>query len=402
MNAIKKIGLVPRLIIALILGALVGSFMPSSIIRIFTTLSGLFSSFLSFIIPLMIIGFVVIGIAELSSGAGKLLGLTTVVAYGSTIIAGCIALLVATFVFPTFITSNVQESILAASEASSGIDLSPYFSIPLKPMLDVTSAIVFAFVMGLSISYLRGKGKGETSYNLFQEFSIIITNVLKTIIIPLLPLYILGTFANITASGQVVAVIKVFAPVFLIVILLHLAYLAVFYIVSGTIGGKNPFTMMKNQVPAYLTAVGTQSSAATIPVNIACAEKNGVSKDIREFVIPLCATIHLAGSIITVTSCVTAVLMMNNMDHSFATMLPFILMLGIAMVAAPGAPGGAIISALPFLGMVGIAPEGALASLLITLYITQDSFGTAANVSGDSAIAVIIDTFYNKFIKKTA
>lgn len=402
MNVIKKIGLVPRLIIALILGTLIGSFMPPSIIRIFTTLSSLFSSFISFIIPLMIIGFVVIGIAEISSGAGKLLVLTTVVAYASTIIAGCIALLVATFVFPTFITSNVQESIVVASEASSGLNLSPYFFIPLKPMLDVTSAIVFAFVMGLSISYLRGKGKGETSYNLFQEFSIIITNVLKTIIIPLLPFYILGTFANITASGQAVAVIKVFAPVFLIVILLHLAYLAALYIIAGTIGGKNPFTMMKNQVPAYLTAVGTQSSAAAIPVNIICAEKNGVSKDIREFVIPLCATIHLAGSIISVTSCVTAVLMMNNMDYSFATMLPFILMLGIAMVAAPGAPGGAIISALPFLAMVGISPEGALASLLITLHITQDSFGTAANVSSDSAIAVMIDTFYHKFIKKTA
>ena len=180
------------------------------------------------------------------------------------------------------------------------------------------------------------------------------------------------------------------------VIPLHIIYILLQFIGAGAVSGKNPFTMIKNQLPGYLTAVGTQSSAATIPVNVECAVNNGVSKEIREFCVPLCATIHLSGSIISVTSFAVAVLMMNGMDHSLTTILPFILMLGIAMVAAPGAPGGAIMSALPFLPMIGIPSDGGLASLMIALYLTQDSFGTAANVSGDNAIAVVVDHINQK------
>ncbi len=159
---------------------------------------------------------------------------------------------------------------------------------------------------------------------------------------------------------------------------------------------------VKNQVPGYLTAIGTQSSAATIPVNVGCAEKNGVSKQIREFVVPLCATIHLSGSMISITGFTTAVLMMNGMPHGIGVLFPYIAMLGIAMVAAPGAPGGAIMSALPFLPMVGIPSDGGLASLMIALYLTQDSFGTACNVSGDNAIAVVVDKINDGMSKKEA
>ena len=277
--------------------------------------------------------------------------------------------------------------------------LSPIFSIPLSPMVDVTAAIVFAFTMGLGISALRNNGKGETLFNLFQEFQEIVTKTLSTVIIPLLPIYIAGTFANITYAGQVWNILGVFWRVYLIVIPLHLIYLVIQFTTAGAISKKNPFVMLKNQIPGYLTAVGTQSSAATIPVNVSCAEKNGVSKNIREFCVPLCATIHLSGSIISVTSFAVAVLMMNGMDYSITTILPFILMLGIAMVAAPGAPGGAIMSALPFLPMIGIPSDGGLASLMIALYLTQDSFGTAANVSGNNAIAVIVDHLNSKWSK---
>ena len=277
--------------------------------------------------------------------------------------------------------------------------LSAILSIPLNPMVDVTAAIVFAFTMGLGISALRNNGKGETLFNLFQEFQEIVTKTLSTVIIPLLPIYIAGTFANITYAGQVWNILGVFWRVYLIVIPLHLIYLVIQFTTAGAISKKNPFVMLKNQIPGYLTAVGTQSSAATIPVNVSCAEKNGVSKNIREFCVPLCATIHLSGSIISVTSFAVAVLMMNGMDYSITTVLPFILMLGIAMVAAPGAPGGAIMSALPFLPMIGIPSDGGLASLMIALYLTQDSFGTAANVSGDNAIAVIVDHLNNKWSK---
>lgn len=392
----KKIGLVPKLIMAIILGIIIGMVMPPLFIQVLVTFSSLFSSFLKFIIPFMIIGFVVMGIADLAQGAGKLLGITTAIAYASTVVAGTIAFFVAITVFPKFIDASAMAAVTNPEEGM----LAPLFTIPLAAMLDVTAAIVFAFLMGLSISKLRSQGKGETTYNLFKDFSEIIVGVLGKVIIPLLPLYIMGTFANMSYSGQVFSVLSVFWKVFAVVIIMHLVYVSLFFILAGVTGKKNPFVMIKNQIPGYLTAIGTQSSAATIPVNIECAEKNGVSREIGEFVVPLCATIHLAGSIITVTSCVTAVLMMNSMDFSLTIMMPFIMTLGIAMVAAPGAPGGAIMSALPFLPMVGIGTDTAIASLLIALYITQDSFGTAANVSGDNAIAVIVDTIYNKFIKK--
>ena len=391
----KKIGLVPKLIMGIIAGILIGQFAPEFLVRVLVTASSLFSSFLKFVIPFIIIGFVTAGIADLATGAGKLLGVTTGIAYGSTVIAGLIAFTVASVIFPSFIDPSVANSI---GDPEAGM-LSAIFSIPLSPMVDVTAAIVFAFTMGLGISALRNNGKGGTLFNLFQEFQEIVTKTLSTVIIPLLPIYIAGTFANITYAGQVWNILGVFWRVYLIVIPLHLIYLVIQFTTAGAISKKNPFVMLKNQIPGYLTAVGTQSSAATIPVNVSCAEKNGVSKNIREFCVPLCATIHLSGSIISVTSFAVAVLMMNGMDYGLTTMLPFILMLGIAMVAAPGAPGGAIMSALPFLPMIGIPSDGGLASLMIALYLTQDSFGTAANVSGDNAIAVIVDHLNNKWSK---
>ena len=394
-NKKKKLGLVPKLIIGIIVGIIIGSYCPAPVIQVLVTISGLFSSFLSFVIPFIIIGFVTAGIADLATGAGKLLGITTGIAYGSTLIAGTIAFIVASTLFPNFINAEVASKI---GDPSAG-QLSAIFSIPLEPMVDVTAAIVFAFMMGLGISSLRNKGKGDVLYKFFNDFQDIVTATLGTIIIPLLPLYIAGTFANIAYAGQVWSILGVFWKVFVTVIPLHFIYLICQFSFAGAIGKKNPFTMLKNQVPGYLTAIGTQSSAATIPVNVECAEKNGVSKQIREFVVPLCATIHLSGSMISITCFTTAVLMMNNMPHGFNVLFPYIAMLGVAMVAAPGAPGGAIMSALPFLPMVGIPSDGGLASLMIALYLTQDSFGTACNVSGDNAIAVIIDRINDKLFK---
>ena len=392
----KKIGLVPKLIIGIIAGILIGSFAPEFLVKVLVTASSLFSAFLKFVIPFIIIGFVTAGIADLATGAGKLLGVTTGIAYGSTIVAGTLAFIVASLIFPSFIDPSVASQI---GDPEAGM-LEPIFTIPLSPMVDVTAAIVFSFTMGLGISALRNNDKGEILYNLFQEFQEIITKFLSIIIIPLLPIYIAGTFANITYAGQVWNILSIFWRVYLVVIPLHIVYLIIQFTTAGFVTGKNPLKMLKNQIPGYLTAVGTQSSAATIPVNVECAKNNGVSKEIREFCVPLCATIHLSGSIISVTSFAVAVLMMNGMDHGFSTVFLFILMLGIAMVAAPGAPGGAIMSALPFLPMIGIPSDGGLASLMIALYLTQDSFGTAANVSGDNAIAAVVDHLNKKWSKK--
>ncbi|KAF3299167.1 cation:dicarboxylase symporter family transporter [Carnobacterium sp. PL12RED10] len=386
-----KIPLALKLVIAIILGIIVGQFgfLPEIFFQVLKTLSGLFSEFLTFIIPLMIVGLIIPGIAELAEGAGKLLGITVAISYGSTIVAGILAYTVASNLFPMFITSDLANIIQESGEGATAL-----FSIGLEPMFSVTAAIIFAFMLGLGISWLRARGRGEALMTVFTDFGKVIDLTLQTVVIPFLPFYIFFNFADMSYSGSVFAVMSVFWRVLVTAIVLHLLYLSFMFAVVGAHAGKNPIKMMKNQIPGWLTAAGTQSSAATIPTNVEIARKNGVSEQIANFVVPLCATIHLAGSMITIISCVTAILMMYSMPISIGTMAAFVMVLGIAMVAAPGAPGGAIVSALPFLPMVGLTE--AFNQLAISLYITQDSFGTATNVSGDNAIAVIVDAIYKK------
>lgn len=392
----KKLGLIPKLIIAIALGIVVGLYCPEIVTQIAVTLSGLFGAFLNFIIPLMIIAFVTKGIADLSEGAGKLLGLTVLIAYVSTLIGGTLSYTMARNIFPAFITPDLAHKIQQATEHN----VAPLFTIPLKAFIDVTAALVLAFMMGLAVSVLRSRGSGEGFYKLINEFNEIIVMVLEKFIIPLLPFFIFGNFCNLAKSGSVFAILGIFWKIFICIIILHVLYITAMFIVGSAVGGKNPFKCIKNVVPAYLTAIGTQSSAATIPVNVECNRKMGVTRQIREFVIPLCATVHLPGSMITLTSCVYTLLTMYNMPHSYPLILKFICILGIAMVAAPGAPGGAVMSALPFLPVVGIASDSVLATILISLYITQDSFGTAANVSGDNAISIMVEKLYYKHIVK--
>lgn len=398
----KKLGLVPKLIIAIILGILIGQFLPEEICRIVVTLSGLFSSFLKFVIPLMILAYVTMGIADLSQGAGKLLLITVALAYGSILIAGTASFLVSINLFPSFMSADALDQIAATADAS----LSPYFSISLQAILDTLSAVALAFILGLCLSSMRGKQIGNSLYNGMAEFSKIIDKVLHTVIIPLLPLYICGTFVDMTKSGKTFAILSILWKVFLVVIVMHLICILIQFVIAGTVSKKNPFELIKNQVPGYTTALGTQSSAATIPVNLECAKNDGVCEQIRNFVVPLCANIHMAGSMITITACATAVCLMNQLPISLGTVIPFIMTLGVAMVASPGAPGGSIMTALPFLYMIFGAeagdPDGAICAIMVALYITQDSFGTACNVSGDNAIGVIVNTIYERFIKKEA
>lgn len=395
-----KLGLVPKLIIAIILGILIGQFLPVWFCRIVVTASGIFSTFLKFIIPLMIVAYVTMGIADLSQGAGKLLLITVALAYGSTIIAGTSSFLVASNLFPSFMSADAMAQIAATAD----VTLDSYFALTIPPILDTLSAVVLAFVLGLCLSAMKGKTIGTTLYDAMGDFSKIIDRVLHTVIIPLLPLYICGTFTDMTKSGKTFAILSILWKVFLVVIIMHLIYIVIQFAVAGTVSKKNPVTLIRNQIPGYTTALGTQSSAATIPVNLKCAEADGVCEQIRNFVVPLCANIHMAGSMITITSCATAVCLMNQLPISIATVIPFIMTLGIAMVASPGAPGGSIMTALPFLYMVFGAeagdPNGPICAIMVALYITQDSFGTACNVSGDNAIGVVVDHIYQKFIAR--
>ncbi len=384
----KKLGLVSKLIIAIILGILLGAFSPEFVVRALATFNSIFGNFLGFVIPLIILGFVVAGIADLGAGAGKLLAITTGIAYGFTLISGAVTYLIGINVFQTFIKAT--SSLTNAANPEDKL-LTSYFEVSMPPIMGVMTALILAFLLGLGIAYIKGK----TLYNAAVEFQQIIEKTIRSIIIPLLPIYITGIFANMTYAGEVGRVISVFWKVVLAVLIIQLLIIIFQFLVAAAIGKKNPIIALKNQIPGYLTAIGTQSSAATIPVNLQCAEKNGISQSIREFVIPLCATIHLSGSTITITACSIAVMMLNNIPIEPTKMVGFIAMLGITMVAAPGVPGGAVMAALGVLEtMLGFS-EPQLA-LMIALYITQDSFGTACNISGDNAIAIIVDKIYSK------
>ncbi|MGF7060362.1 dicarboxylate/amino acid:cation symporter [Brassicibacter mesophilus] len=387
----KKIGLLPRLIAGIIFGIILGLISKAAgffvIVRLFSTFSSIFGNFLGFIIPFIIIGFVAPGIADLGRGAGKLLGITAAIAYLSAIIAGILAF---------FIGSTILPSVIKAGEAAKAaqVDVSPYFTIEMPPMMGVMTALVTAFVLGLGMAYIKGKNLFEA----LRDFQNVIELVVKWVLIPLIPFHIAGIFSRLTAEGSIFKTLKAFSSVFALLIILQIVYILVQYTIAWTVSGKNPLRAIKNMLPAYFTALGTQSSAATIPVTLQSARNNDVTEDIVDFVIPLGATIHLAGDTITLVLASMGVMLISGQTPTFATMLPFILMLGVTMVAAPGIPGGGVYAALGLLKDMLLFTEPQQ-GLMIAIHFAQDSFGTATNVTGDGAIAIIVDAIAKK--KKT-
>lgn len=394
----KKLGLLPKLLIAIVLGLVIGTICQKIgsagelIIQIGATYNSIFGNFLNFCIPLIIIGFVVPGIADLGTGAGKTLAATTGVAYLSTIIAGSLAFAVDMALFPSLVHADM---FMADAQNAEETALTGLFTIEMPPIMGVMEALLISFILGLGLTLI----KNDTLKLAIKDFSEIVTKLVGGVVIPLLPFHVYGIFAKLTYAGTIVELMTSFIKVFAVILVLHCVILLLQYTVAGTTAKKNPFSLIKNMIPAYTTAIGTQSSAATIPVTVECTKKNGVADSIAEFVCPLCATIHLSGSTITLTSCSIAVMMMMGQPVTFAKMFPFILMLGITMVAAPGVPGGAVMAALGILqSMLGF--DETMQGLMIALYIAQDSFGTACNVTGDGAIAVFMDALTNKNKKK--
>lgn len=379
----KKLGLLPKLIVGLIAGIIVGKIGFIPLLRVMLTFNGLFGNFLQFVIPLIILGFVAPGIGDLGKKAGKLLAVTTVLAYGSTIVSGSLAFFTNSILLKKILPTGA--ALVEGSHPEAGL-LSGYLTVDMPPIMGVMTALLMAFIIGIGIAVVEG----TTLKNLMNEVQTIVEKIITNIIIPFLPLYIAGIFANMTYAGEIVKIMSVFAKVFGIIIILHFVILLVQYTIAGTLAGANPLLLIRKMLPAYFTAIGTQSSAATIPVTLNQTKENGVNEGIADFTIPLCATIHLSGSTITLVSCSMAVMMLNGMPITFSGMFGFILMLGVTMVAAPGVPGGAVMAALGLLeSMLGFGPE--LTSLMIALYLTQDSFGTACNVTGDGAISIMVN-----------
>lgn len=372
-----------KVFVAIVLGIVFGLYLPEWFNRIFATFNSLFGQFLSFAIPLIIMGLIMPAISDLGKEAGKMLLLTAAIAYGSTLFSGFVTYFAASGIFPALLESHISQP---AEVAEAAKELNPYFSIAIPPVIDVMSALVLAFLIGLGLSFQEK----STLKSAVGDFQLIIMQVIENVIVPLLPLFILGIFANMAFSGQVFEILSVFLNIIGVIFALHILLLLVQYLVAGTIVRRNPLRLLATMMPAYFTALGTQSSAATIPVTLVQTEKNGVSEKVAGFVIPLCATIHLSGSTMKITACAMALMILEGMPIGFVPFAGFIFMLGIAMVAAPGVPGGAIMAAIGILqAMLGFNEE--MIGLMIALYIAMDSFGTACNVTGDGAIALVVD-----------
>lgn len=377
-----KIGLLGRILIAIALGIALGHIFTLPWVRIFATFNSIFGQFLGFIIPLIILGLVTPAIADIGKGAGKLLLITVGIAYADTVVAAILSYATGTTFFPSLIGNGSQT--LETVEKSA--EILPYFTINIPATIDVMSALVLSFIVGLGIAYsghtvLRGAT---------NEMKAIIVGVIERVIIPLLPVYIFGIFLNMTFSGDVMRMMTVFAKIIVVIFALHIFVLLYQYLIAGAIVRKNPFRLLANMFPAYLTALGTSSSAATIPVALKQTRKNGVSEGVAGFVIPLCATVHLSGSAMKITACAFTIALLEGLPTDFPLFLHFIMVLAIFMVAAPGVPGGAIMASLAPLGSILGFGENEQA-LMIALYIAMDSFGTACNVTGDGAIALVVD-----------
>ena len=382
-----KIGLLGRILIAIALGVALGHVFTLPWVRIFVTFNSIFGQFLGFIIPLIILGLVTPAIADIGKGAGKLLLITVGIAYADTVIAAILSYTTGTTFFPSLIGNGAQT--LDPVEKSA--EILPYFTVNIPAALDVMSALVLSFIMGLGIAY----GGHKVLRDATNEMKAIIVGVIERVIIPLLPVYIFGIFLNMTFSGDVMRMMTVFAKIIVVIFALHIFVLIYQYLIAGAIVRKNPFRLLANMFPAYLTALGTSSSAATIPVALKQTRKNGVSEGVAGFVIPLCANVHLSGSAMKITACAFTIALLEGMPTDFPLFLHFIMVLAIFMVAAPGVPGGAVMAALAPLGSILGFGENEQA-LMIALYIAMDSFGTACNVTGDGAIALVVDKLNRK------
>lgn len=382
----SRIPLLLRILIAIALGIALGFVMPEVGVRVFNTFNSVFAQLLNFLIPLIIVGLVTSAIADVGRGAGKMLAITAGTAYLATVLSGLFSYGCSVSLFPSLIETGTSQLL-----SSEGDKFPAFFTIEIPAVMSVMSALVSSFLLGLGIAAFGAKVLKQG----FDEFKDIVTLAISKVIIPLLPFYIFGLFLNMTASGSVGAVLMAFLQVIIVIFILTAILLIIQYSIAGIVTRRNPIKLLTTMLPAYFTALGTSSSAATIPITLQQTIKNGVSEGVAGFVVPLCATIHLSGSTLKIVACALAIMLIEGIAFDFPLMLGFILMLGVTMVAAPGVPGGAIMAALGILdSILGFTSEQQ--AMMITLYIAMDSFGTACNVTGDGAIALILNKYFTK------
>ncbi len=379
-----KLGLFPKVLIAIVVGALLGLVLPDVLIRILKTFNVIFAQLLKFVVPLLVLGLVTPSIANLGRGAGKMLLTVIVIAYCSTV---CGAL------FSYGVSSNILPLYLDPGELSASSvaekEFLPYIDLKIPPICDIMTALVLSFIVGVGIIFTNANGLKKA----FEEFGEIVKLTIERAIIPLLPVYIFTMICEMSARGVIAVVMGTGAKVIATGVVLSICYLIIQYCIAGIVARKNPLKMLWNVVPAYLTGFSICSSSACIPVTYDCTLKNGVSKDIADFTIPLCSTVHMCGSTIKLTVTSVAVAYMFGEPISFSLFIQFALLQAIAAVAAPGVMGGVLMASVGLLGTV-LGFSDTMTTLMMTIYLALDGYGPAVNVSGDCAIAVITDTIF--------
>ena len=378
----RKPGLLMRVLVAIALGVAIGRFAPEFVLRLGATFNVLVGQFLKFIVPLIIIGLVTPAIGEIGGKAGRLLLATVSIAYIDTLLAGLLAYGAGTLLFPGMVSAGAN-----VASGGAAAQPEPFFEISIPPMCDVMSAIVFSFILGLGVAYMK---EGNVLGKMLLDFREVVSKTIARAVIPLLPFYIFSIFLLMAASGEAGRIVSAFAKVVVVVFVLHIVTLAYEFLIAGAVVRRNPLKLLWTMAPAYMTALGTSSSAATIPVTFACVKKLGVQERIAAFTVPLCANIHMSGSAMKLTACALALSIMQGLPHGFGEFLHFTALLGIVIVAAPGVPGGAVMASLGVIGSI-LGFSEADQALMIALYIAMDSFGTACNVTGDGAISLVVD-----------
>lgn len=376
-----KIALIWKVLAAGLLGCLLGPVLPIPAIRIFVTFNYLFSQYIGFMIPLIIVGLVTPAICRVGSGAGKMLLCTIVLAYLSSVIAGLFSYGVSTSVFPGLL-GGIHMNVNSVDSDT----IKPFFTLDIPPVMSVTTALALAFLTGILLT-VTGKGALK---NVVFDFEELVAKAIASTLIPILPIYIFGIFLKMASTAEILPVLSVFAKIIVVIFAMSIVWLIAIFCISGAISRSNPFKSLFSMLPAYFTALGTSSSAATIPVTLSSVAKCGVSGPVGNFTVPLCASIHMPGSMIKITACAITIMLLQGMPFSFDLVLRFVMLLAITAVAAPGVPGGVIMASLGILSSVLGFDQTSLA-LMITLYIVMDSFGTACNVMSDGALSLIID-----------
>ncbi|MGF0094952.1 dicarboxylate/amino acid:cation symporter [Peptoniphilus sp. SGI.035] len=377
--------LVFKLILGIIIGIFVGRISNESAIVVIDTIKRILGDLISYIVPLIILGFITPAIVSLKESAGKILSVTLIICYISSVGAATMSFLAGRAIIPKL---NIASNVGAGNVIPESI-----FKLSIAPIMPVMTALVTSILFGIAVIVT----KSEHWESLLLELNKIILSIVNNFVIKILPLYIATTFAALSYEGAIISELPVFLKIILIVIVGHFIWMTVMYSIAGAISKTNPKEVFKHYLPAYLTAVGTMSSAATLPVALECARKSKtLDPKIRDFAIPLCSNTHLCGSVLTeVFFVMTVSQILTGKLPETSNMIVFIVLLGIFAIAAPGVPGGTVVASLGLItSVLGFNDTGT--ALMLSIFALQDSFGTACNVTSDGAIALMVTGIFDK------